>query len=763
MLRGVLCALAVLTLVPGMARAGGVESCVPAAAPTRIVGRVIDAKSRAGIGSVLVRLDGVSAEARTTPEGAFQFDDVPPGRHEVVALLDGFAASASVVVTVRPEADALVEIEYSLQVTTEVLGTASASPASPPPVSLGSVELTGQQVASAIGGLGDVARVMQLRPGVAPSQDNRNDLLVRGGGAWETSVRVDGFELPTGSHFAWPGSSGGGISLVPAGSIQNALLDTGGFSVAFGERASGVMDVQTRTGARELLGGRAEITAGGVYGLAQGRLPAPDGQSGSWMVSARRSILEMAVSRGESRSAPSYVDLMGNFDVPLSPMHRLHVLGFGSSDGLEVSWTQSASALSGKETLRLGGVSLSSAWSDKTHTDVSVSWASNNTSLSEIQQTTTSFINASLERFLRARGEIRRTVTPHLRIMAGAALKRSNVNFDLQDGGYRNEWNIPVPPIKATWHDTVTDLAGYSEADWLVGPAEVTVGARADHSDRTARWYASPRVRLQVRLSSRWRVTGGWGEYRQDIPDVWLGSNSANRSLDPIKCVMLTSGVEGAPWSGGWMTAEAFRKRYTGYPIDPSVPSRVLISAGADFESPLVGILAPSGRVNADGVDTSFSQDFRRALTLAVGYSYWNVREFNLLQQWIPADYDIRHQGRVWLVWHKPKRWSASALWRFASGRPYTPFDVAASIRANTGRFDRARTNAVTYPAYHRLDLRVERIFTSRHAAVTLFAEVDNVYNRDNVYMYEWSKSLRQVQPILQWGLTPIAGVRIDF
>ena len=45
----------------------------------------------------------------------------------------------------------------------------------------------------------------------------------------------------------------------------------------------------------------------------------------------------------------------------------------------------------------------------------------------------------------------------------------------------------------------------------------------------------------------------------------------------------------------------------------------------------------------------------------------------------------------------------------------------------------------------------------------TLFAEVDNVYNRDNVYIYEWSRALRQTQPILQWGLTPIGGVRIDF
>lgn len=763
MFRAVLLAFVALTLVPGTARAGEAGLSTLAGAPSRIVGRVVDAKTRAGIGSVPVRLDGDAAETTTFPDGTFTFGDVKPGRHQIVASLPGFSPSSPVIVSVRAEADTEVEVAYSLQVSTEVRGTASAPPASPPLPSLGTAELSGQQVASAIAGLGDVARVMQLRPGVGPSQDNRNDLMVRGGGAWETAVRVDGFEMPTGSHFAWPGSAGGGISLIPAGALQNATLDTGGFSVAFGERASAVMDVATRTGASDPLRGRADITAGGVFGLAEGRMPAPGGQSGSWMAAARRSILEFAVSRGDSRAAPSYVDLTGNIDVPLSTVHRLHVLGFESSDGLEVRWTMSASELTGSETLGLGGVSLTSTWSERTETAVAVSWSSNRTSLSEVQQTATSYANASLERFARARGEIRRTITPRIRVLAGASLKRSDVDFDLQDGGYRNEWNIQVPPVRTSWHDTMTDTAAYVEATGLFGPADITVGARTDYSGRTSRSYVSPRTHLQVRIGPRWRVTGGWGEYRQDIPDVWLGSNIANRSLDPVKCVMLTSGVEGAPWPGAWITAEGFRKRYTGYPIDPSVPSRVLVSAGADFESPLVGALVPSGRVKANGVDTSFSQDFHGALTLSAGYSYWDVREFNLEQQWIRADYDIRHQARVWLVWHKPKRWSASTLWRYASGRPYTPYDVAASIRANAGRFDHTQTNAATYPAYHRLDLRVERLFAFRHAVMTLFAEADNVYARDNVYMYEWSKTLNRVQPILQWGFTPVGGVRIDF
>ena len=137
----------------------------------------------------------------------------------------------------------------------------------------------------------------------------------------------------------------------------------------------------------------------------------------------------------------------------------------------------------------------------------------------------------------------------------------------------------------------------------------------------------------------------------------------------------------------------------------------MLVSAGADFESPLVGKLVPSGLVHADGVDTSLSQQIGGSLTIAAGYSYWDVSQYNLEKKWIRADYDIRHQGRIWAVWHGGKRWTASVLWRYAAGRPYTPYDVAASIKARAGRLDRTKTNAVTYDDYHRLDVRAERLF----------------------------------------------------
>jgi len=242
-----------------------------------------------------------------------------------------------------------------------------------------------------------------------------------------------------------------------------------------------------------------------------------------------------------------------------------------------------------------------------------------------------------------------------------------------------------------------------------------------------------------------------------------MGSHPANRSLAPIRSVQATGGID---WSGPFgfkVLVEGFRKRYSGYPVDPAVPSRVLVSALADFESPFVGRVDPAGRLRAWGVDTGAARRLAQNLDLTLGYSFWHVSQCALDHIWRAADHDVRHQARAELQLGRTAGWAGSLAWRYADGRPYTPFDVRASIAARGPRYDRARVNASRYPPYHRLDLRADRYFALGQKTLVLFVEVENVYNRDNVYLYDWSSSARAAKPVYQWGRTPVGGVRLEF
>ena len=110
------------------------------------------------------------------------------------------------------------------------------------------------------------------------------------------------------------------------------------------------------------------------------------------------------------------------------------------------------------------------------------------------------------------------------------------------------------------------------------------------------------------------------------------------------------AGVEIVQRKATRLVVEGFDKRYTGYPVDPVAPARVLISALADFESPFVGALVGAGRVRARGVDTVASTRLAGRIDAGLGYSYWHVTQQGLDGVWRPetttsATRDARRSG----------------------------------------------------------------------------------------------------------------------
>jgi hypothetical protein len=75
--------------------------------------------------------------------------------------------------------------------------------------------------------------------------------------------------------------------------------------------------------------------------------------------------------------------------------------------------------------------------------------------------------------------------------------------------------------------------------------------------------------------------------------------------------------------------------------------------------------------------------------------------------------------------------------------------------------------NATRLPAYSRLDLRAERIFTYRSRRLTLFAEVVNAMNRDNVRPNSPSintTTRRVFNPTEKlFPLLPVVGLLVEF
>lgn len=80
------------------------------------------------------------------------------------------------------------------------------------------------------------------------------------------------------------------------------------------------------------------------------------------------------------------------------------------------------------------------------------------------------------------------------------------------------------------------------------------------------------------------------------------------------------------------------------------------------------------------------------------------------------------------MVGYRPNdRFELSGRWRYAGGRPYSPFDPVLSAQAGAGIVRRDRINGERHAAYHRLDLRFDHRRHYRRVTLVSFFSVLNV------------------------------------
>jgi outer membrane receptor for ferrienterochelin and colicin len=130
-------------------------------------------------------------------------------------------------------------------------------------------------------------------------------------------------------------------------------------------------------------------------------------------------------------------------------------------------------------------------------------------------------------------------------------------------------------------------------------------------------------------------------------------------------------------------------------------------------------------------------------------------------QYW--GDLDQRHTLNAYVFYRFSHRFSASAKYRSGSNFPIPGYFA----RQAEGYVLGEARNDLRLPAYGRLDLRANRTFNRARRRLTLFAEVINVLNQDNVRFNppRINVSTRQVTRLFD-SLVPIvpsAGLLVEF
>ena len=231
------------------------------------------------IDEATVRLVETGDVAVTAPDGSFEFLDLPIGTYEFVADAKGFFNLTVGRVRVTAE-DVELTVELRAQPTfvTEVVVTPNRhSVVRQEQVARHTLSQAEAVLAPTVGG--DVTRIIELLPGVTAS-NNSATFNVRGSVASDVSMVLDGLELYDPFHLQGFQSP---FSLIDSNIVDRMDFFGGGFTVDYGDRHGGFVDIST-AGPQDATQGQVEV--GTLNSRVSFQAPLSGG-SGAWMVSAR--------------------------------------------------------------------------------------------------------------------------------------------------------------------------------------------------------------------------------------------------------------------------------------------------------------------------------------------------------------------------------------------------------------------------------------------------------------------------------------------
>ena len=196
----------------------------------------------------------------------------------------------------------------------------------------------------------DILKTIQLLPGVQSGGEGSSGFYVRGGGPDQNLILLDGATVYNASHLF------GFFSVFNADAIKDINLIKGGMPAQFGGRLASVLDITMKEGNNQRFGGE-----GGI-GLISSRLtfegPIVKNKS-SFIISGRRTYADILSKPFLSESAQEngyyFYDLTAKVNYKLSDKNRFYLSGYFGNDivkfsapsdnfGIEIPWGNTTAA-----------------------------------------------------------------------------------------------------------------------------------------------------------------------------------------------------------------------------------------------------------------------------------------------------------------------------------------------------------------------------------------------------------------------------------
>lgn len=719
-----------------------------------ITGTVIDIQTKEPLIGVNVILLDTQIGASTDIEGRYIINNVPVGAYRIRFDYIGYESMLKTDVIVKTARSEIMnaELKQSLIEGEEVVVTAGYF-ADEERVQPSTIGLSSEEIRRFPGGFEDVVRTVSTLPGVAINNaGGRNDLLVRGGGPSENLFIINGIEVPNINHFGTQGTSTGSLSFVNLDFVQDVTFSTGGFAARYGDKMSSVVSLKMVEDHSKGIESKATVSAT-QYGAD---ISVPLADRGNIIFSARKSYLDLIFKANGLSFIPIYTDfnLIGHYD--LSPKDKLFLISLSAINDIDRDLStlqnrvENAGILGNEQYQAIAGLSyrriLNSGYLDAV--------VGTNLFIYGFKQAEPAgdlfFQSDAREREVNFKLEHYWVASKNIGVRGGLSSKsifyKNNVAF--ADTIFDRSGNrVPVDflgvPQTQVVDTTAQKFAGYAELDWNISPKfEINAGVRADYYAFLAdKFYPAPRLSFKYKFHPQHSFKLSGGIYHQSPSYVWM-TNPNNQSLKALRNSMGVFGWDYLVQDDVRFSVETYYKKYDNLPSGtaPGVNDYVVITntgtnyggATEDFQSFGFFDMTSNGTGKSYGVEFLVQKKFSD--TPFYGLSSLTINKTELTANngiTYPGQYDQRFILNISGGYKPNTKWEFSAKFRYFTGVPFTPTYAKGDNPKSAMDIQNLPDEYLTgrLDAAHHLDIRVDRYFNFGNSTLTLYVDIQNVYN----------------------------------
>jgi TonB family protein len=697
------------------------------------------------------------------------------------AQRDGKPVAAKIPFRIQFEAQAPAPVTapapVNVPVNVPVPAAAAAAPAAPTAADTLDIEVEGdrppreptqrsisaQEITKIPGTNGDALRAIGNMPGVARVGAFDGLLIVRGSSPRDTQVFVDGSSVPLIYHF------GGLSSVVPSEMLERIDFYPGNFGPQYGRATGGIVDVGVRSPKKDKLHGLLQVDLIDARAIVE----APITKSTRFMIGGRRSWLDawlgpvMKSSGVGVSTAPVYYDYQAMLEHDLTKNTTLRLFAFGSDDRMEVTLNSPDSkdpAFGGDAGLHQGfwrvQGRVDTRPTDKVRwtTTFSVGHTTSDTTVGGL------YLNVA-DLSIEGRSDVRAQISPALTAIAGIDVMRDSfdASYRLPAADFESNQDTgpifgkPLTTIKGK--GTLLRPAGYAMLELKpFSTLKLLPGVRADYDNGSQKWTADPRVAARWDVHAgypRTTIKGGAGLFHQP-PEVYeTVVPFGNKGLSSESASHYSLGFEQELAPPVELSLEGFYKDLNG--IIVSAPNANGSENGISYQN------LGSGRAYGSELLLRYKPGNGGRFFGWVAYTLSrSERKDTDSENYYRYDYDQTHIVTALASYKLGRGWQVGGRFRYVTGSPYTP-EIGGTVDYDAGTYAPVTStarNSKRLPAFHQLDVRVDKTWQFRSWALSAYLDVQNAYNHKQTESIGYNFDYSQTSATRGLPLLPIVGIR---